>query len=199
MALSAFNCCRRRGVGLPGAACFGPNLGDLLGVVAEGVGDDGRRRLEDELAHDGNPGGLRGDAEPTDEIQQVARVGGLAGPGARKQPSTGGLGSAGRAGTPATRWRRWRRMLASGSGTGEGGSPKRISIWSPRSRMSSMVSRTMRVAGWAYTRIRAAAARAGVGGPSSVSTRRSRASRRVWVNRSPVRMLRVGRARFGMW
>jgi hypothetical protein len=40
--------------------------------------------LEDELAQGGYPDGLGWDAEPADEIQRVARVGGLAGPGAGK-------------------------------------------------------------------------------------------------------------------
>jgi hypothetical protein len=48
------------GVGLPVAACFGPDLGDVFVVVAEGVGDDGCRGLQDELAQCGHAGGLGG-------------------------------------------------------------------------------------------------------------------------------------------
>jgi hypothetical protein len=83
------------GVGLPVAACFGPHLGDVLVVVAEGVGDDGCRGLEDELPEGGHSGGLRGDAELVDERQQCSGVEWLACPLAGEQPAAIWVGGAG--------------------------------------------------------------------------------------------------------
>ncbi|CAO5150871.1 hypothetical protein FAIPA1_130148 [Frankia sp. AiPs1] len=74
------------GVVGPGAAGLGaaPLGGDR--VLAEGLGGDRGRRLQDELAKRGGAGGLVRDPERSDLVEQAAGVQRLAGPAAGEQP-----------------------------------------------------------------------------------------------------------------
>jgi hypothetical protein len=146
-------------------------------VVAQRLGDDGGWDLQHELAQRGGPAGQGGDAEVTDELAEVAGVQRLAGPASGEQPAGRRVGGGVQVVALVARSSR----VANGSGTGAAGSPNRMKTCPSARVTSSMVSRTMRVAGWANSSIRQAATRERSGRSWSVRSWPSSSSRRCWV------------------
>src|SRR5216683_2314640 len=91
-----------------------------------------------------------------------------------------------------------RSRAANGSGTGAGGSPRRMSTSLSCWMTSSVVSRIRRLTGWAYRSIRHAATLVRSGMRSSVTARRIRSRRWRWETGSPLRTCWRGMSRRGM-
>lgn len=127
------------GVPTPRAARAGDLPGGGGGVEAEGVGDDWGGGLQDELAQ-------RGDAGLLDRESERAQPGvqGGVGDGLSGEPSGEQQGR-----RRAGRVTRCRSSAANGSGTGAGGSPRRMSSSPSWSRTSAVVRCWIRLSGWA--------------------------------------------------
>jgi len=119
--------------------------GDL--VVAECGGDDRGGQVEDVLADRSGAGSDGRDAEGLHQVREGAGLQRLAG---ARRPGNNQRDSRLVAVRMLVRWLTYSSSRsATGSGIGDGGSPRRSRAWPPSRMMSSMVSRVIRLTGWA--------------------------------------------------